>query len=349
VAVDWQAERVRSLPPPNRMTTFAYTRLSPHNPVASDHQALAAMVDRLYVDHCEVQDPRPELQRFLHDCRQELPEQVLIPQVGDLGSSPAAVFAVLQALEDQGILVTTADGSYRTVSATSSERPPELLFQLAATVAEQHRHQQLEAGHARNRINLLPPPGRAPYGYRRGRYRYALDKAAAPAVKAFFEQFILYGSIRGAARFLDKKYGKKIAPSTAQRWLQHPIYRGDSEYKDGQVIRDTHTPIISRDEAAQVDRLLRRNRQLPPKTVSAERSLAGTGALCRVPEQTTGLASHPPATKARLPIPPPHTVWPRKTLSSDRLRHGSSADDCRHRSGVSPSCRELSGPTRGSH
>jgi DNA invertase Pin-like site-specific DNA recombinase len=275
VAVDWQAERVRSLPPPNSMTTFAYTRLSPHNPVASEHQALAAMVDRLYVDHCEVQDPRPELQRFLHDCRRELPEQVLIPQVGDLGSSPAAVFAVLQALEDQGILVTTADGSYRTVSATSSERPPELLFQLAATVAEQHRHQQLEAGHARNRINLLPPPGRAPYGYRRGRYRYALDKAAAPAVKAFFEQFILYGSIRGAARFLDKKYGKKIAPSTAQRWLQHPIYRGDSEYKDGQVIRDTHTPIISRDEAAQVDRLLRRNRQMPPKTVSAERSLAG--------------------------------------------------------------------------
>ncbi|NEQ44177.1 MAG: recombinase family protein [Leptolyngbya sp. SIOISBB] len=114
-----------------------------------------------------------------------------------------------------------------------------------------------------------------PYGYRRGRYRYALDKSTAPAVKAFFEHFILYGSIRGAARFLEKTYGKKVAPSTAQRWLQHPVYRGDSEYKDGSVIRDTHTPIIAREEAAQVDRLLRRNRLLPPKTVSAERSLAG--------------------------------------------------------------------------
>jgi hypothetical protein len=113
-------------------------------------------------------------------------------------------------------------------------------------------------------------------------------KLPAPAVKAFFEQFILYGSIRGAARFLDKKYGKKIAPSTAQRWLQHPIYRGDSEYKDGQVIRDTHTPIISRDEAAQVDRLLRRNRQLPPKTVSAERSLAG---WCTVPSARANYGS----------------------------------------------------------
>ncbi len=41
------------------------------------------------------------------------------------------------------------------------------------------------------------------------------------------------------------------------------------------MIRDTHTPLISREEAAQVDRLLRRNQRLPPKTASASRSLAG--------------------------------------------------------------------------
>ena len=39
--------------------------------------------------------------------------------------------------------------------------------------------------------------------------------------------------------------------------------------------RDTHVAILSRAEAAQVDRLLRRNRQLPPRTASAPRSLAG--------------------------------------------------------------------------
>ncbi|RZM83056.1 recombinase family protein [Leptolyngbya iicbica LK] len=256
------------------MTTFAYTCLSPYHPVSSQ-PPFEVTVDRVYIDYCQVHDPRPELQRLLDDCRQERPERVLIQQLGDLGSSPAAVFARLKTLEEQGIWVAAADGSYATADTPSAELSSERLLQLAATVEAQHRRQQLAAGHARNRINLLPPPGRAPYGYRRGRYRYALDKATAPAVKAFFEQFILYGSIRGATRFLEKKYGKKISPSTAQRWLQHPIYRGDSEYKDGQVIRDTHTPIISRDEAAQVDRLLRRNRKLPPKTVSAERSLAG--------------------------------------------------------------------------
>ena len=274
MATGWQAKRGRS-PIPCHMTTFAYTCIPPYQSLAQSRQAFEATADRVYIDHCHIQDPRPELQRLVQDCRHELPEQVLIQQVGDLGSSPTSVFEVLQALEIQGISVTTVDGSYQTSSSAHSELAPEILLELAETVAQQHRGQQLEAGHARNRINLLPPPGRAPYGYRRGRYRYALDKATAPAVKAFFEHFILYGSIRGAARFLDKKYGKKIAPSTAQRWLQHPIYRGDSEYKDGQVIRDTHTPIIARDEAAQVDRLLRRNRKLSPKTVSAERSLAG--------------------------------------------------------------------------
>ena len=40
-------------------------------------------------------------------------------------------------------------------------------------------------------------------------------------------------------------------------------------------MRDTHAAIISRDAAAQIDRLLRRNSQLPPRTAGALRSLAG--------------------------------------------------------------------------
>ncbi|MBV8883178.1 MAG: zinc ribbon domain-containing protein, partial [Chroococcidiopsidaceae cyanobacterium CP_BM_RX_35] len=46
-------------------------------------------------------------------------------------------------------------------------------------------------------------------------------------------------------------------------------------YQNGQVIPNTHIPIVAREEAAQVDRLLRRNHRLPPRTASAPRSLAG--------------------------------------------------------------------------
>ncbi|MEY2977985.1 MAG: recombinase family protein [Prochlorotrichaceae cyanobacterium] len=134
---------------------------------------------------------------------------------------------------------------------------------------------KIKEGHARNRLKALPPPGRAPYGYKRGKERYTIDRAAAAIVKDFFEHFLLYGSLRGAVRYISQRYGKKISTSTAQRWLTHPVYRGDLSYQEGEVVRDTHTPLISREEAAQIDRLLRRNRRLPPRTAGTPRSLAG--------------------------------------------------------------------------
>lgn len=94
-------------------------------------------------------------------------------------------------------------------------------------------------------------------------------------ITAFVNEFVLYGSLRGAVRFVENRFGKRISVSTGRRWLTHPVYRGDLQYQDEQVIRNTHAAIISREEAAQIDRLLRRNRPLPPRTAGASRSLAG--------------------------------------------------------------------------
>ncbi|MEO0947728.1 MAG: recombinase family protein [Cyanobacteria bacterium J06641_5] len=149
------------------------------------------------------------------------------------------------------------------------------LFRLLQEIQHLQRSRRLKQGHARNRLKAQPPPGKAPYGYRRGKERYILDRSTAPVVKDFFERFLLFGSLRGAVRYLEQKYGKKISPSTGKRWLSNPVYRGDLAYKDGDVLPDTHAAILTRDEAAQVDRLLRRNRRLPPRTASAPRSLAG--------------------------------------------------------------------------
>ncbi|HEY9888050.1 MAG TPA: recombinase family protein, partial [Candidatus Obscuribacterales bacterium] len=257
------------------MSTVAYAYIDPYGDAAVTEASFGQPVDRLYVDQRLEGGDRPALQTLLQACATQPPTTLLVRELGELGATLTAVFDTVQTLEAHGVRVATLDDSYGTASEATAGEGRDRLLALADRVQAQHRRQQLQAGHARNRVSLLPPPGRAPYGYRRGRYRYALDRATAPAVKAFFEHFILYGSIRGAARFLEKNYGKRIAASTAQRWLLHPVYRGDLLYKDGRVIRDTHTPIIAREEAAQVDRLLRRNRKLPPKTVSAGRSLAG--------------------------------------------------------------------------
>lgn len=57
--------------------------------------------------------------------------------------------------------------------------------------------------------------------------------------------------------------------------MTNPVYRGNTAYQNGEILANTHPPILSQEEAAQVDRLLRRNSRLPSRTASAPRSLAG--------------------------------------------------------------------------
>jgi DNA invertase Pin-like site-specific DNA recombinase len=191
------------------------------------------------------------------------PDYLLVRQLTDLADSLVELQAVLAQIQQLGIRLI--------ITAATGEQLPDLLAQIPSS----YQSQKLRQGHARRRLQAAPPPGKAPYGYRRGKDRYVLDKSTAPVVKEFFERFLIFGSLRGAVRYLDKKYGKKIAASTGLRWLQNPVYRGDTAYSEGGVIPNTHVPIISRDEGAQIDRLLRRNQRLPTRTASAPRSLAG--------------------------------------------------------------------------
>lgn len=214
--------------------------------------------------------PRPQWQQLLQDCQQNPPDAVLIRQLADLGESAAEVGDRLAELEALRIplRIVGADPLAPVLS------PAELLQQFQTLQAAQRR-QRIRRGHARNRIHAQPPPGKAPYGYRRGKDRYVLDRTTAPVVKDFFDHFLLYGSLRGSIRYLQQKYNKKISSSTGKRWLTSPVYRGDLEYHTGDVVPDTHPAILPRAEAAQVDRILRRNRKLPPRAASAPRSLSG--------------------------------------------------------------------------
>lgn len=222
---------------------------------SSDYLADAAIAQRNAAH-------RPQLHQLLRDCCQESFTHLVIRHPEELGDSVQAVSDRLAELQALGIQVIATEAD------TTTALP--LLHQIET----EQRSRKIRQGHARNRLKALPPPGKAPYGYRRGKERYVLDRMTAPLVKDFFEHFLLYGSLRGAVRHLEK-YGKRISASTAHRWLTHRVYRGDLEYEDGKVLLNTHAAIISREEAAQIDRLLRRNRPLPARTASAPRSLAG--------------------------------------------------------------------------
>jgi DNA invertase Pin-like site-specific DNA recombinase len=222
--------------------------------------------------------PRSQWQQLIEDCQMMPTDGVLVRQLDDLGGSVQEVGDRLAQLEALGVALISLDQvdteAILGAMPAAETIQAELLKRLQAMQMAQ-RSRRIRQGHARNRVRALPPPGKAPYGYRRGKSGYVIDRSTAPVVKDFFEQFLLYGTVRGAVRYLAKRYSKRISVSTAQRWLTNPVYRGDLEYQDGNRIRDTHDPILSRDEAAQIDRLLRRNRRLPSRSASAPRSLAG--------------------------------------------------------------------------
>lgn len=257
------------------MSTVAYCYSEPLLELPPDAASWGWGVSRVY---CDLGD-RQQLQQLLHDCHhsQDLPdavgiEAVLVRRLDELGDTTSEVSDRLREFEALGVSLMAM---HEPVGSAEQPLQQSDLLALINTMQRRQHMRRIRQGHARNRINALPPPGKAPYGYRRGKDRYALDRSTAPVVKDFIDYFLLYGSLRGSVRYLERKYNKKISVSTGKRWLTSPVYRGDLAYCNGDVVSDTHLPIISRDEAAQVDRLLRRNRRLPPRTASAPRSLAG--------------------------------------------------------------------------
>jgi DNA invertase Pin-like site-specific DNA recombinase len=203
---------------------------------------------------------RTQLQQLLTDCQTEAADYLLIRGLEDLGDNLGQISDRLKVLEAMGISVIATEQPNNTQSLN---------------LLREVQSRRLRQGHARTRLDFAPPPGKVPYGYRRSQGKYSIDRSTSPVVKDFFDHFLLYGSLRGAVRHLAKKYSKKISVTTGRRWLTNPVYRGDTAYLQGEVISNTHVAIISREEAAQVDRILRRNSRLPSRTASAPRSLAG--------------------------------------------------------------------------
>lgn len=248
------------------MKIIAYSYSNPLLELPPDSTIWGWEIERIYQDLGK----RIELEQLLNDCQTEPAQYLLIRRLEELGDSVAEISECLLQIKALGIQIIATEQAYSSSQTTDTN-----LLKLIGEIQKETNSRRLRQGHARNRLRASPPPGKAPYGYRRGKDRYILDRSTAPVVKEFFEQFLIYGSLRGAVRYLEKKYGKKISVSTGRRWLTNVIYRGDLAYKNGEVISDTHSPILNREEAAQIDRLLRRNRRLPPRTASAPRSLAG--------------------------------------------------------------------------
>jgi DNA invertase Pin-like site-specific DNA recombinase len=246
---------------------FAYTYSDPLLDEPMAVEVWGVEVDRVYTDIGQ----RHQLRALMAEVAQTPPAYLLLRKLDELGDTLKTIGDRLQTLENAGVKIITIEQDYQ--SGTAEGTPP--LSDIFQEISDRQVSRKIQQGHAKNRQRGLPPPGRTPYGYKRGQDRYLLDRSTAPIVQDFCEYFLLYGSLRGAVRYLERRFGKKIAVSTGRNWLTNPVYRGNLSYKDGTMIANTHAAILTDSEAAQIDRLLRRNRHLAPRSASAPRCLAG--------------------------------------------------------------------------
>ncbi len=274
------------------MKIVAYIYSDPLLESAPNKNIWGLEVDQVYQDLGGHQ----QLEQLIADCKLDQPDYLLVRRLEELGDNVKIISDRLNQLESLGIKIITTEQDYNLPqwSQFDHQKLKLNLSNLLQQIQLNKKQISLEQGHARNRLKILPPPGKAPYGYRRGQDRYIIDKSTAPVVKDFFERFLLFGSLRGAVRYLEKRYGKKISPTTGRNWLSNPVYRGSLKYKNNEIISHTHTPIINSEEAAQIDRLLRRNSRFPRRTASAPRSLAGLVVCqqCQLTMNTTQVTQH---------------------------------------------------------
>lgn len=247
------------------MAIFVYTYCDPLLDEPVTDEAWGVEIDRIYTDLGQ----RQQLTQLFADIPQITPDYLLLRRLDELGDTLTEIGDRLQTLENLGIQIITTEQDYQNSGDKTA------LSKLFQEIGDRLRSRTIQRGHAQNRLHCLPPPGKAPYGYKRGQDRYLIDRSTAPVVKDFCEHFLLFGSLRGAVRHLEQRFGKKIAVSTGRNWLTNPVYRGQLQYSDGKTISQTHAAILSESEAAQIDRLLRRNCQIPPRSASAPRCLAG--------------------------------------------------------------------------
>ena len=202
--------------------------------------------------------------------QQEIALTLYLLSLTDLGETAPKIEQQVQFWLQRGVDIWIA-----TDNGHQSLGDRQVLETWLAQLPQELKGRHIAEGHAHNRLSRKPPPGPAPFGYRRVGDTYEIDENPAQLVRAFFDRYLLFGSIRGAVKEINQEREDGISVTTARRWLTSPVYRGDLKFKDGVTLRDTHPAILTREEAAQIDRWSRRNSPIASRSTSAPRALAG--------------------------------------------------------------------------
>lgn len=141
------------------MKIIAYSYSDPLLEPTPDSSIWGWELDQIYQDLGK----RLELRQLINDCRVDPADYLLIRRLEELGDSVQEVSDRLAELEALGVQLIATEQPY--TSSQQGQEPSTTnlradLLKLLQEIQYQQRSHRIRQGHARNRVNALPPPDR---------------------------------------------------------------------------------------------------------------------------------------------------------------------------------------------
>ena len=191
---------------------------------------------------------RPSLQRLLGDIRDGKIDLVVFTKLDRWFRNIAEYYKVQEILEKYHVDWKTIHEDYDTSTAAGR-----LKINIMLSVAQD------EADRTSERIKVIfdgkkqrkePVSGKVPYGYSVKDKRVVVDNNAAPAVRAFFQEYLASHFVSAAIAAAEQANGEKMSYYRAKTILRSPAYCGEIN-----GIEDMCEPYISKQQFDEIAKI----------------------------------------------------------------------------------------------
>lgn len=167
---------------------------------------------------------RPSLQRLLADIQAGKIELVAFTKLDRWFRNIAEYYKVQEVLEKYHVDWKTIHEDYDTSSAAGR-----LKINIMLSVAQDEADrtsERIKAVFKSKRTRKEPVSGNVPYGYRIEGKHVVVDEKAAPAVRAFFDEYLASRLVSSAISSAERENGEKMSYYRAKTILRSPAYCG---------------------------------------------------------------------------------------------------------------------------
>lgn len=209
---------------------------------------------------------RPALQRMLAESNDF--DMIIFVKLDRFSRGVANYYKVMERLEETNTHWKAIFEQFDTTT-TQGRTVINLYLTIAqqeAEIASERTKATIKSCIARGECIFSNPPR----GYKRevidGVGRMLIDEKKAAEVKAAFEHFINYGSIRGALFYVNNELGANISRRTFEHMLTNKIYFGTYEHENYGTFPNYCEPIITEQQFWKAQEIRKKNRKERPQS-----------------------------------------------------------------------------------